>query len=384
MNALLGAILVFVIVAGARPTGIDDAGERTSPLVTLLLLSGGVQIFFGYIEAYAPLLFFAGLYVWAAHRTLVRGASLWGPVVFAARSRVDAPPRASPPPVARSSRFLGVLREKILEPLLPCLLDPRRGHRGDAVSRRGCLRARAIFPPAHRRRVRGAFVPASRRRPERSASSFPRDLRIGDRGRDDVVRDFRPGASRARRSGVFDAFARVNSETAAPPAVALLRRAPRDSVEALSHLLQAGARCRARLGPFRGDRNRAARVRDRDPAVAPSAQPGGARREETPPPGHRRERRSHRCVDRDKRGPAKGRRAFREHPLVRHRARGIRVRIARLALQGQRRHERRRSARSRRPSRRRRIRGTFSRSGSGISTWARGKRRSRRSTGVCA
>lgn len=83
MNALLGAILVFVVVAAGRRPGAAARGIDAQ-LVALVFLSGGVQIFFGYIEAYAPLMFFAGLYVWAAHRTLARGASLWGPVIFAA------------------------------------------------------------------------------------------------------------------------------------------------------------------------------------------------------------------------------------------------------------------------------------------------------------
>jgi hypothetical protein len=83
LNALLGAVLVFVVVAGARPPKSAPQGTPTA-LAALFFLSGGVQIFFGYIEAYAPLTMFAGLYVWAAHRTLVRGASLLGPIVFAA------------------------------------------------------------------------------------------------------------------------------------------------------------------------------------------------------------------------------------------------------------------------------------------------------------
>jgi len=83
LNALLGAILIFVVVAGSWPSGWGSRGMGTS-LAALVFLSGGMQIFFGYIEAYAPVIFFAGLYVWAAHRTFVRGASLWGPVGFAA------------------------------------------------------------------------------------------------------------------------------------------------------------------------------------------------------------------------------------------------------------------------------------------------------------
>jgi hypothetical protein len=82
LNAVLGAILVLVVVAGARRSRPAQRGTDIA-LGALVLLTGGIQIFFGYIEAYAPLLFFAGLYVWAAHRTLSRGAGLRGPVVFA-------------------------------------------------------------------------------------------------------------------------------------------------------------------------------------------------------------------------------------------------------------------------------------------------------------
>jgi len=83
MNALLGAILVFAALFGARRSEPARRGTDTA-LFALLFLSGGIQIFFGYIEAYAPLMMFAGLYVWAAHRTLARGANLWIPVIFAA------------------------------------------------------------------------------------------------------------------------------------------------------------------------------------------------------------------------------------------------------------------------------------------------------------
>jgi hypothetical protein len=83
LNALLGAILIFVIAAGAHRPG-SAPGRIDGPLVALMFLSGGIQIFFGYIEAYAPLVFFAGLYVWAARRTLLGGASLAAPVIFAA------------------------------------------------------------------------------------------------------------------------------------------------------------------------------------------------------------------------------------------------------------------------------------------------------------
>ena len=81
LNALLGALLVFIVVIGSLPSGSEERGTRGA-LVSLVLLSGGIQMFFGYIEAYTPLIFFAGLYLLAAHRTLTRGAGLRGPVAF--------------------------------------------------------------------------------------------------------------------------------------------------------------------------------------------------------------------------------------------------------------------------------------------------------------
>ncbi len=87
LNALLGAVLVCVVLVAARPSpprpGASEGGVRTA-LIALALCSGATQVFFGYIEAYAPLLFFTGLYVLTVHRTLTRGAGLAWPVACAA------------------------------------------------------------------------------------------------------------------------------------------------------------------------------------------------------------------------------------------------------------------------------------------------------------
>lgn len=82
LNALLGALLVFLVVSGYRPSGSESRGTQAS-FVVLALLTGGIQMFFGYIEAYAPLIFFTGLYVLAVHRTLTQGAGLRGPAACA-------------------------------------------------------------------------------------------------------------------------------------------------------------------------------------------------------------------------------------------------------------------------------------------------------------
>jgi Flp pilus assembly protein TadD len=87
LNTLLGALLVLVAVIGYRPSGVGSRGGETA-LVALALLSGGIQVFFGYIEAYTPLIFFTGLYVLAVRRTVTQGASVWGPVACAVAATV--------------------------------------------------------------------------------------------------------------------------------------------------------------------------------------------------------------------------------------------------------------------------------------------------------
>ncbi len=82
LNALLGALLVFLVVVGYRSSASFSRGTQTA-FVALALLTGGIQMFFGYIEAYTPLVFFTGLYGLAAHRTLTQGADIRGPVAYA-------------------------------------------------------------------------------------------------------------------------------------------------------------------------------------------------------------------------------------------------------------------------------------------------------------
>jgi len=82
LNALLGALLVFLVIRGYRSSTSVSRGTQMA-FVALVLLSGGIQMFFGYIEAYTPLMFFTGLYALAAYRTLTQGAGLRGPVACA-------------------------------------------------------------------------------------------------------------------------------------------------------------------------------------------------------------------------------------------------------------------------------------------------------------
>ena len=77
---VIGALLVF-IVAASRPAARSGPAKEPNPLVVLAFLSGAVQIFFGYVEVYAPIVFFAPIFVLSAGRTLHRGEGLWRPAV---------------------------------------------------------------------------------------------------------------------------------------------------------------------------------------------------------------------------------------------------------------------------------------------------------------
>lgn len=82
LNACLGALLVFLVVIAYRPSPSHSPATQTA-FVALALLAGGIQMFFGYIEAYTPLIFFTGLYGLTACRTLTQGAGLKGPAACA-------------------------------------------------------------------------------------------------------------------------------------------------------------------------------------------------------------------------------------------------------------------------------------------------------------
>jgi hypothetical protein len=87
LNAFIGAVLVCVLLLAARPSPPrpgDSGGAVRAALISLALCSGAMQVFFGYIETYTPLIFFTGLYVLAVHRTLTRGAGLAWPAACAA------------------------------------------------------------------------------------------------------------------------------------------------------------------------------------------------------------------------------------------------------------------------------------------------------------
>jgi hypothetical protein len=86
--ALLGALLVFIVAASRPPGGASSKNglvpaTDATPWVVLAFLSGAVQIFFGYVEAYAPLMFFAALFLLFARGAIDGRAGLWAPVLFA-------------------------------------------------------------------------------------------------------------------------------------------------------------------------------------------------------------------------------------------------------------------------------------------------------------
>lgn len=86
--ALFGALLVFFVVASHAPRRSPPGtllapSPGITPLVVLAFLSGAVQIFFGYVEVYAPLMFFAALFTVSARRTIHGSAGLELPIVTA-------------------------------------------------------------------------------------------------------------------------------------------------------------------------------------------------------------------------------------------------------------------------------------------------------------
>jgi hypothetical protein len=80
LNCLLGGIFVFVFLR------IILRGSLAAPLsiwVALLVFSSGaMQLFFGYVENYTPLLLLGALYVIAGIRMIHRRTPLWVPIVI--------------------------------------------------------------------------------------------------------------------------------------------------------------------------------------------------------------------------------------------------------------------------------------------------------------
>lgn len=79
LNALLGSALIFLLITALRRSVTGSAGE-IAPLLALVFFSGGIQVFFGYIEVYAPLMLVVVLYTLAVRRTLSRRSTLWAPI----------------------------------------------------------------------------------------------------------------------------------------------------------------------------------------------------------------------------------------------------------------------------------------------------------------
>ena len=74
-NCLLGGILVFVLLIGLLRSSAPTALVLWT--VALAFAGGAVQLFFGYVEYYAPLFFFGALYIVSSFRVLKRAGSIW-------------------------------------------------------------------------------------------------------------------------------------------------------------------------------------------------------------------------------------------------------------------------------------------------------------------
>ncbi len=81
LNCLLGGVLVYVmlraVMAKPRP------GAMAVWTVTLIMTSGAMELFFGYVENYTPLLFFGALYVLSGLVYMESGKGRFIPAVFA-------------------------------------------------------------------------------------------------------------------------------------------------------------------------------------------------------------------------------------------------------------------------------------------------------------
>lgn len=80
INCLLGSIAVFILFIAARRGPFSP--ELRLWLLVLALFSSSMQLFFGYVENYTPLLFTAFLYVLCALRMLHGRGSVWLVVLF--------------------------------------------------------------------------------------------------------------------------------------------------------------------------------------------------------------------------------------------------------------------------------------------------------------
>jgi Flp pilus assembly protein TadD len=79
--AAFGALFAWTLVRAVRP-GHTPVGPGAL-VILLALLSGGIQLFFGYVEVYAPAAALGTLYVVGAKRSLSGGSGVWVPAACA-------------------------------------------------------------------------------------------------------------------------------------------------------------------------------------------------------------------------------------------------------------------------------------------------------------
>ncbi len=80
LSGVFGVLFVLLFVPEIVRYG-PSPQQESAVIAIILLLSGSVQFFFGYVEMYAPLLFFTFLYFFLARRVITEGATVWGAAV---------------------------------------------------------------------------------------------------------------------------------------------------------------------------------------------------------------------------------------------------------------------------------------------------------------
>ncbi len=80
LNCLLGGLFVLTILAVVFRSGL--APQLKVWLLILVLTSGAMELFFGYVEYYTPLILCGTLYVVTALRAVHRKGPLWLPVLL--------------------------------------------------------------------------------------------------------------------------------------------------------------------------------------------------------------------------------------------------------------------------------------------------------------
>lgn len=83
LSGVFGVLFVLLFVPEIVRYG-PSPQQESAVIAIIFLLSGSLQFFFGYVEMYAPLLFFTFLYFFLARRVITEGTTAWGAAVCVA------------------------------------------------------------------------------------------------------------------------------------------------------------------------------------------------------------------------------------------------------------------------------------------------------------